>query len=175
MKKEKTDLDLFYHLRLCTHDLDPLYSRSYYYESTPISGVHRPNPMPFLLLWILNNSCLFCACSRLFFQTISSPISLWCFPSKFMPHSLPPHPLTVAITQVLPSYFILTLPLIRPSISHVHSSLSLFFSPPYSLSSPLPYFILSCFFVSASVILFLNLLSFSLFIFSLVCFHAALS
>ena len=52
-------------------------------------------------------------------------LSLWCFlsPPKFMPPSQSSL-LRLLSLKFCPSYFILPLPLIRPSISLVHSSLS---------------------------------------------------
>lgn len=73
--------------------------------------------------FFLNSSFLFHVMAV--FPNHFPPISLWCFLSKFMPHSQPPVPHSCLLSLSLPSYFILALPLIRPSISLVHSSLSL--------------------------------------------------
>ncbi len=119
-------------------------------------GIHRPSPTPFssfltIILLPLHSSCLFPEqffffyfMSWALFQTIS-PKSLSGAFSQSLCLSLqpPPHlphlhaPLAVVISNVVPSYFILTLPLITPSISLVHC----FFS-----SSHLTHSLLCCVF-----------------------------
>lgn len=108
------------------------------------------------------------------------------FPNHF-PHSLKvygslsfssPPPLVVTISHAVPSYFIQTLPLIRLPISLVHSSRSLFFIPPNSLSSSLYH--LLCFSIYLPQIPQCHSFSWpsltlSSTLFSLFYFHAALS
>lgn len=117
----------------------------------------------------------FISCHGCFSKPFPLRLSLVLSLSPFLPHSHSLLPsLVAAISHFLPPYFILTLPLIRPSILLVHSSLFLpLYSPPYS---PPPPFCLSAayppvpsFFWASSHTLSLPLPI------SLFYFHAALS
>lgn len=107
------------------------------------SSQTKSSAFPFILSIILfTEQFFFYFMSWMFFQSIS-PQSLSGAFSPSLCFTLNPL-LVVAISHVLPSYFILTLPLIRPPISVVHSSLSLFILH-YSHSSSCLDFILCCF------------------------------
>lgn len=122
-----TDLNSFYHLQLCTHMTFTLYTPVPINMKVLPSEESQTRSNAFLLLF--PEQFFFVSCHGCFSKPFPPNLFLWRFPSKFMPHSHSPRlPLVVGISNVLPSYFILTLPLIRPSISLVHSSLSLFFS-----------------------------------------------
>lgn len=131
----------------------------------------------FLLFSFPNNSFLFYVMAV--FPSHFLPVSLWCFLSNFMPRSHSPLPLLLLdISHGLPSYFILTSALIRPSIflvlpfSLAHLSTTspsshalappLFFRCLSTAYPPVPFFLLTFFHT-------LPLL------FSLFYFHAALS